>query len=448
MPNTTFIHGSSSAERVDRGDYLGCTLDFWVVLAANVIGVPLCFAVVHACVTFVTRSKEGSADDSDESDEEAKAELIGMQSVPAPKKSVIQRALGTVFRNESATFNMDLALRGAIVALFCAMTYQFPWLSWWQSYGWSMSYVVVMLAFTLYKDVGSTVQLAWSGYYGTMLSVVNCYIMFTIFPDGGGSGSAWWFGVADLVVIVWVVIAGNFHTNAKMFFLSWQAYFSMCFLNPSNDAIFSHSILRLTLDGEDTSAMMGTIWGCIFAILCTLIPNDVSALRQAQTTVLSIAWEQGAIWQRLLAHCSEGPGTLERELLRSEMRTLRETVGQLPGQLTNSWWECFDLGRSGALRARMCKVKPALVKLQGWLEAAWFALEKSDSPSVNGAGSQEVQLLKSVSAEMSQLQQVSSGLLHVVARVSTACEEDLSSEQEEELQRLMAAQEEDRKSVV
>lgn len=61
---------------------------------------------------------------------------------------------------QSFAFHADLALRGALVALFCAATYVIPALhlsaafpsswalrSWWQSNGWSMSYVWNQSAF-------------------------------------------------------------------------------------------------------------------------------------------------------------------------------------------------------------------------------------------------------------------------------------------------------------
>lgn len=44
--------------------------------------------------------------------------------------------------------------------------------------------VVVILAFTLYLDLGSTVNSAWTGFYGTLLPVLNCWLMFSLYPDG------------------------------------------------------------------------------------------------------------------------------------------------------------------------------------------------------------------------------------------------------------------------
>ena len=46
------------------------------------------------------------------------------------------------------------------------------------------SKVVVILAFTLYLDLGSTVLSAWTGFYGTVIAVLNCWLMFGLYPEG------------------------------------------------------------------------------------------------------------------------------------------------------------------------------------------------------------------------------------------------------------------------
>lgn len=39
-------------------------------------------------------------------------------------------------------------------------------------------YVVVIVAFSFYTDLGTSVFLAWTGFYGTLLPVANCWLMF------------------------------------------------------------------------------------------------------------------------------------------------------------------------------------------------------------------------------------------------------------------------------
>ena len=143
-----------------------------------------------------------------------------------------------------------------------------------------MSYVVVIVVFTLYKDLGSTVVLAWTGFYGTLLPVLNCWLTFYFFPDGVKTDETWTkvFGWVDFLVFVLLMFGLGFATNGKMYALSWQAYFSMCFLNPFDQTLFSQG-LDVQLHAAETSALTGTIIGCIFALLVAAWMN-ISALRK------------------------------------------------------------------------------------------------------------------------------------------------------------------------
>ena len=149
--------------------------------------------------------------------------------------------------------------------------------------------VVVILAFTLYLDLGSTVNSAWTGFYGTLLPVLNCWLMFSLYPDGvpwrqGGNqdgkekqllslrmepwarwGEAWryiqqdlWLGgflcfcaadvclgfchqCQDVCTVTWQAWSFSCYIVCRSIsptfgqprpkpssFRSWQAYFSMC----------------------------------------------------------------------------------------------------------------------------------------------------------------------------------------------------------------------------
>ena len=111
------------------------------------------------------------------------------------------------------------------MASFCAATYRVEWLAWWEQQGWEMSYVVVIVAFSFYTELGSAVFLAWTGFYGTLLPVVNCWIICSIFPHGTATGDPWAYvaGYLNFFVIVLFTFFMDMATNAKMYALSWQA---------------------------------------------------------------------------------------------------------------------------------------------------------------------------------------------------------------------------------
>ena len=245
--------------------------DFWVVFAACFLGLMGCFLLIVGVSEHNTRGWRKRF---------AKDEELALAK-PSDSLSCAQRE---VFRGSrygaSFAFHVDLAWRGALVTFFCAATYGANCLNWWQRQGWSMSYVVVIVVFTLYKDLGSTVVLAWTGFYGTLLPVLNCWLIFYFFPDGVKTDETWTkvFGWVDFLVFVLLMFGLGFATNGKMYALSWQAYFSMCFLNPFDQTLFSQG-LDVQLHAAETSALTGTIIGCIFALLVAAWMN-ISALRK------------------------------------------------------------------------------------------------------------------------------------------------------------------------
>lgn len=249
----------------------------------------------------------------------------------------------------SFAFYSDLALRGALLASFCAATYRLKCLSWWQEQGWEMSYVVVIVAFSLYTDLGTTVFLAWTGFYGTLLPVANCWVMFALFPEGTANGNpyATVFGYIDFLIIVLLMFFLDFATNAKMYALSWQAYFTMCFLNPFNDATFSRGIRDLQLHSAETGALMGTVVGCVLAVLASIGPTCISAHARTQNMLLDVVWCHGRLLEQLLdlggAHMQEHTVVVFAE----EVRGLQEQLQEIKRLLDNSWWECFGLGMAG-----------------------------------------------------------------------------------------------------
>lgn len=84
------------------------------------------------------------------------------------------------------------------------------------------------------------------------------------------------------------MFALGFATNAKMYALSWQAYFSMCFLNPFDKTCFSRGLADVHLQGAETGAFMGTLIGCVLAIFVAALPKNISALNRAQDMVLTV----------------------------------------------------------------------------------------------------------------------------------------------------------------
>jgi len=419
------------------GHFLGASEGFWIVFACCVGGVLLTLFVVIGAVTLQTRRRVTQAEEDESEDEEEQKDLPTdpLPNKPSPDPGFLQRVVFNAGKyGDGFAFNADLSLRAAFLSLLCASTYFIPALSWWQSNGWEMSYVIVLLGFTVYLDLGTTVFLAWSGFYGTLLSVANCWLLFGLYPNGTSSDNnseAMLFGYVNFFVFVWLMFGLNFATNAKMFGLSWQAYFSMCFLNPGDRSVFSRGLWDIQLHAGETGALMGTIWGCGFALLCVLVPTCMSALGKAQDLALETAWTHGRLLQHVLEHSIAKGGRQETSTFGAEVKKLREHVKQMEPHLANSWWECFDLGIAGRSKARLSKLCTALEVLTDWAEASILAVEQVFEQSENGQD--HARLLSKLQPELYHLSSVAGLLLRVCASIAVQGRADDRQDQVQDL---------------
>lgn len=433
--SATFQNRTDAQAYIDKqGHFLFAARDFWIVVAICWGGTLLSLAVVYFSVELQmiraahAAAKQLDSDESSEEDEERELKCenaLDMTEKPVQDLDFLQRAVfGANIHGREFASSLELSLRGALVALFCASTYWFDTLSWWQNQGWAMTDVIVMIAFTLWKDLGSTVSLAWSGFYGTLLAIANCWFMYYFYPFGIGQGErfshAWWFCWVDFLVFIGIMIVFDFATNAKMFALSWQAYFTMCFVNPWNTTVFSNGLLNVTFKSGDMGALMSTVWGCAFALVAALVPTVMSSLTMARDTVLELTWSHGKILQQLIEHGIADVGSQESLSFSKEVREFRTRMEKLEEYLANSWWESFDMGRSGRSRLRLIKLSQLLLELNDWLEYCTATAEQLDHSFRMASNGRAANMLISLNQELRDVWTPAMLLLNRYARLAAS----------------------------
>lgn len=438
MPDTNSLHGAlgrlsrshATSKLEEAGFFLGASRDFWIVLASCVAACLVSFFASFAAVELQTRRRGlRSVDDGSGSDSESAShsELLDpLLEKPAANPGFVQRVLFKAdFYGGTFAFNADLALRCSVVTLFCAATYFFEWLSWWQKQGWEMSYVVVILAFSFYLDLGTTNYLAWTGFYGTLLPVVNCWFMYGMFPSGVKVDDDQWdpswayiFGYVNFFCVVLLTVSFNFATNAKMFALSWQAYFTMCFINPDDTTLFSRGPADVLLKGAETGALMGTVWGCVFAVFASILPTCISSLKLAQDVVLQVAWSQGRLIEQLVNLRGVNMDSQTSVVFAAEVRALHQQIMKAKASLENSWWECFGWGRAGRSSSMLVQICDAFDILNDWLEAIIMSVQHSEAVSTSQ------HIFDAIVPELEELVRASRLCLHLSATVAVSGRHD------------------------
>jgi len=202
-----------------------------------------------------------------------------------------------------------------------------------------------------------------------------------------------------------------------MFALSWQAYFSMCFLNPTQETRFSHGFDDVILEGNAVGPLVGTIFGCVISVML-LAASPVgfcfTGLGQAQETAIAVAWELGEEWKRMIEYYTGCDKSLEIDKIMGEARVVKEMLDKLSSQLSCTWWETFDIGRPGRVKAHLEALKIKLEFMNDWLSGALEALKKEDFDEKHEL------LMAQVRKPMENLCELSTTLLYRVTQAALA----------------------------
>ena len=97
---------------------------------------------------------------------------------PVFKTGFLQRNVLRADLNPAFAKRADMAIRSAIVCAICATPYYFEPLKFINEHGFSMNYAVVIICFTIYGEMGTTLSLAWYNFAGTVLPTLNVLLMY------------------------------------------------------------------------------------------------------------------------------------------------------------------------------------------------------------------------------------------------------------------------------
>mmetsp|Transcript_98060 Transcript_98060/g.224921 ORF Transcript_98060/g.224921 Transcript_98060/m.224921 type:complete len:1043 (+) Transcript_98060:1866-4994(+) len=272
-----------------------------------------------------------------------------------------------------------------------------------------LSTMILQILFTIYVDMGTTIQLALQGVLGTSIAWANaCVLYWTVlgrgtFIEGAHSPQSAWlplcvsgggalrfvehsdmtncflnvkwedvhltglakvsFVLVDLVAVVSVVLHLGFDNNTRAFSLSCTVWFLMAFLDPSSDSYGTGAFPMVP-----TNYLILVFFGSLVAVLCfsfprlgTFDPANAELTRQlakrptirALERATNLSWEASESVSAILSSSAE----TFTELVRSKAVAAREESEIILDDLTDSlrvaWWETlppWDIGEAGYRR--------------------------------------------------------------------------------------------------
>merc|ERR1719388_437265 len=218
--------------------------------------------------------------------------------------------------------------------------------------------VVCLFVFTVNPLLGTAIQNALCGINGTFWACFHMWVMNGIFPGGMKEGmsptsATAIFGWANFLIFTFVVLWCKCGIGTKMFALATDIGFMLAFLDPNSTVPFSENF-TISHRGTAVNTMLATILGCLAAPLMNLIPYPMSfAYNNMKDNAVKASKDTAKLFESIIAYYSGSEASVVVESQVKHAVDLRAELDGLGGAIGCAWWEGFDLGTRGTVRALM-----------------------------------------------------------------------------------------------
>merc|ERR1719161_2290951 len=218
--------------------------------------------------------------------------------------------------------------------------------------------VLCLFVFTVNPLMGVAVANGVAGIIGTFWACFHMWVMNGIFPGGMKEGmsptiATAIFGWANFLAFTFIFLFVKCGMGMKMFALATDIGFMLAFLDPKSTLVFSENFTFRT-DGVAVNTLLATCIACLIAPVLNLIPYTFSsAYVNMQGNAVKASKDTARLFEAVMAYynSSEYSVVIESELKHSV--DLRAELDGMGGAVGAAWFERFDIGVAGTVRALM-----------------------------------------------------------------------------------------------
>merc|ERR1719345_461788 len=218
--------------------------------------------------------------------------------------------------------------------------------------------VICLLCCTANPILGASIQGGLTGVIGTFWACLHMWVMNGIFPGGMKEGmsptsATAIFGWVNMLVFLWVVLWCNCGMGTKMFAMSTDIGFMLAFLDPKSTLAFSENF-TISHKGTAVNTLLATMIACIGAPLFNLLPYPMTmAFSDMKDKATTTSKDSAKLFESIAMYfCGrEASVTIEADIKHSV--GLRAEIDGMGGSIGAAWWEGFDGGSRGTVRALM-----------------------------------------------------------------------------------------------
>merc|ERR1719399_682716 len=231
--------------------------------------------------------------------------------------------------------------------------------------------------------VGTALGNAIAGINGTFWACFHMWFMNGIFPGGMKEGmsptsACAIFGWANFLIFTFVILISKCGIGTKMFALATDIGFMLAFLDPKSTMPFSENF-TISHRGTAVNVLLATIIGCLAAPLMNLIPYPMSfATTNMKENAVKASKDTAKLFESIIEYYSGSEASVVVESEVKHAVDLRAELDGMGGSIGGAWWEGFDLGTRGTVRALMGKHSELLNTIFDILHSMQTALATED----------------------------------------------------------------------
>merc|ERR1719420_1444925 len=218
--------------------------------------------------------------------------------------------------------------------------------------------MVCLFVFTINPLLGTAVQNCCCGIVGTFWACFHMWVMNGIFPGGMKEGmsptsATAIFGWANFLIFTFLVLWCKCGIGTKMFALATDIGFMLAFLDPKSTVPFSENF-TISHRGTAVNVLLATIIGTLAAPLMNLLPYPMDFAYSTMTSAAKKASaDTGALFDAVIEYYVGVESSVVVEAQTKHAGALRAELDGMGGAIGVAWWEGFDLGTRGTVRALM-----------------------------------------------------------------------------------------------
>merc|ERR1719393_190924 len=295
--------------------------------------------------------------------------------------------------------------------------------------------VICLFVFTVNPLMGVAVANGVAGIIGTFWACFHMWFMNGIYPGGmkpgmsPTSGCAI-FGWCNFLLFTFVFLFIKCGMGMKMFAMATDIGFMLAFLDPASTVPFSENF-TISHQGTAVNTLLATAIACFIAPLLNLIPYPFSlASNNMKGNAVSASKGTAKLFSAVINYYagSEYSVVIESELKHSV--DLKKEIDGLGGAIGAAWFERFDIGVQGTIRALMESHQGLMNSLYDRLRALMIAVSTEDF------GESHVKIMSTIGGSTFDVANTVKVLL--IAATEAATDGDISASEKAHMEELIA----------